>query len=133
MKLDLNEFIISYVRSSGPGGQNVNKVNSKCVLKWSPTSSRAVSDAVIERFVEKYKKRISSDGCVVISSDRYRDQKRNFDDCVSKLKEMISTVINAPIERKKTKASRSSQKKRIDKKRVHSDKKKMRRSSRHWE
>ena len=115
------EFEFRFDRSSGPGGQNVNKVNTKATLRWSVTTSPSLTAPVRERFVEKYRRRITNSGEVVIASQRYRDQSRNVDDCLGKLKAMLSEVAVAPRRRKATKPTRASRERRLKEKRKRSE------------
>jgi protein subunit release factor B len=78
----------SFVRSSGPGGQNVNKVASKAVLRWDVARSDSIPEQVRERFLAKFPRRINERGELVISSQRYRDQARNVDDWSRKCREL---------------------------------------------
>ena len=115
------ELHFSYARSSGPGGQNVNKVNSKAVLHWSPAN---LPERVRERFVQAH--RLTTEGDIVIMSDRFRDRLRNQEDCLEKLKAMILAAAIEPKIRKKTKPSRSSLRRNENNKRLHGEKKKNR-------
>ena len=121
-----DELIFSYVRSSGPGGQNVNKVSSKAVLRWSPTTSSALSHEVRGRFLGKYASRLTTDGELIVTSQRFRDQHRNAEDCLDKLREMLLAAARKPIARRPSKPTRGSQKRRLDAKRVNSHKKRRR-------
>jgi ribosome-associated protein len=121
-----DELRFSYVRSSGPGGQNVNKVNSKAVLRWPIAANTSVPQEVKSRFSARFGTRITVDGEVVISSDRYRDQGRNTEDCLAKLKEMLVSVAVPPKKRRPTKPSRASKERRLKAKTEHADKKKSR-------
>src|SRR5687767_7971779 len=103
-----DEFTFTFARSSGPGGQNVNKVNSKALLRWPVTVSPSLPDEVRLRFIQRYRRRMTDTGDVLISSQRYRDQARNVDDCLEKLREMILAVAQPPRVRRKTKPSRAS-------------------------
>ena len=123
IRIPLREFEWTYVRSSGAGGQNVNKVNSKAVLSWQPLLSPWLPAEVKARFRAKFGNRLSGEGVLQIQSDRFRDQPRNAADCVEKLKAMLLLVANAPKKRKKTRPTRASKEKRLDSKRRHSDKK----------
>ncbi|MBL9084469.1 MAG: aminoacyl-tRNA hydrolase [Planctomycetales bacterium] len=123
------ELEFTYARSSGPGGQNVNKVNSKAVLRWQATTSPSLPEAVRTRFLAKYGSRLTVDGELLITSERYRDQPRNIDDCLEKLREMLLSVAVAPKKRKKTKPSRASKERRLDSKKRDSTKKQNRRWS----
>ncbi len=119
----LKEFNFTYSRSSGPGGQNVNKVNTKVTLHWSVSSSSSVPEDVRERFVEKFRRRINNKGQLVVVSQRFRDQGRNVGDCLAKLREMLSSVAIAPKARKATRPSRASRERRLQAKQRTSDKK----------
>lgn len=127
ISIPLREFDFRFSRSPGPGGQNVNKLNTKVTLRWKIHKSHGLPDAIKNRFIEKYAKRISKDGEFLINSHRFRDQGRNVADCISKLRELILTVVSAPKPRKKTKPSKSSKLRRLESKRRLSDKKKNRR------
>jgi ribosome-associated protein len=118
-----DELQFTYARSSGKGGQNVNKVNSKAVLKWSPTTSRAMPGAVRERFLEKFATRLTNEGDLVIMSDEHRDQGRNVSECIDRLKDMIMSVWRAPKVRRATKPTFGSKMRRLKGKKEHSEKK----------
>ncbi len=120
------EFSLSFVRSSGPGGQNVNEVNSKVQLRWSVVASRALPEDVRQRFLARYARRISERGELVLSSQRYRDQAKNIADCENKLHEIVSTVALPPKRRRKTKVPRSVREDRLRDKRVRAEKKQRR-------
>jgi ribosome-associated protein len=120
------EFSLSFVRSSGPGGQNVNKVNSKVQLRWSVVASRALPEDVRQRLVARYTRRISERGELVLSSQRYRDQAKNIADCETKLHDIVFSVATLPKQRKKTKTPRSVREARLREKRVVSEKKRRR-------
>ena len=124
------EFDFSFARSPGPGGQNVNKVNSKAVLKWSVADNRSLPDPVKARFQKRYSRRINKEGFLILTSHRYRDQGRNIADCLSKLRELILEVLPEPVIRKKKKVSAGAKRRRVESKRRNSDKKQSRRSPR---
>ncbi len=126
LSIPLSEFSFSFARSSGPGGQNVNKVNSKAVLKWDVTKTRRVPAEVLARFVEQNQRKISKEGNLVLSSDRFRDQGRNVLDCLEKLTVMLRAALYVQKARKATKPSKNQVKKRLDSKRKHADKKSQR-------
>ncbi len=120
------EFTFTFVRSSGPGGQNVNKVNTKARLRWPVVTSRSLIDDVKQRFLIKHRRRINVHGELVISSQRFRDQNRNISDCLEKLRAMLLDVAVAPIRRKKTKPSRAAIERRLQSKRERSRRKQLR-------
>ncbi len=121
------EFEFTFARSSGPGGQNVNKVNSKAVMRWSPTTSPSLPTEVRERFISRYASRLTMTGELILTSQRSRDQNRNMEDCLERLKEMILAVARKPLTRRPTKATRGSHKRRLEGKRLQSGKKRNRR------
>lgn len=126
ISINIAEFEFSYARSPGPGGQNVNKVNSKAILKWSIEKTEALPETVKGRFVATHRRRIAKDGNFVISSHRYRDQGRNVADCLSKLRQLILEVVPEPVKRKAKKVSKAAKKRRVESKRRNSDKKQSR-------
>jgi ribosome-associated protein len=121
------ELRISHARSAGPGGQNVNKVNTKAVLRWSVVESPSLPDDVRRRFLTKYVNRINAEGELVLSSDVHREQARNQAACLDKLRAMILAVAKPPVRRKKTKPTRASNDRRLQAKREAAAKKRSRR------
>ena len=121
--IPLTEFEFTFSRSSGPGGQNVNKVNTKVTMHWLIGNSGGVPDDVRERFLAKFRRRINSNGQVVIISQRFRDQGRNVADCLAKLREMLASVATAPKSRKATRPSRASRERRLRAKQRQGEKK----------
>jgi ribosome-associated protein len=107
------EFSWSFVRSGGPGGQNVNKVASKAVLRWNILASPSLPDDIKSRLQQQQRRRITGDGDLLLMSQRYRDQERNRLDCLDKLAEMLRAAAVAPKTRRKTKPSRGSQERRL--------------------
>lgn len=122
------ELVYTYARSGGPGGQNVNKVNSKAILRWYPAANRSLPEAVRQRFLLKYGNRLSTEGELIITSQKFRDQLRNSEDCLNKLYAMLEAVRVAPIIRRPTKPSKASKERRIDCKRKDSMKKQSRKA-----
>jgi ribosome-associated protein len=110
------ELHFSFARSSGPGGQNVNKVNSKATLHWNATTSPALPEEIRQRFLALYASRITNDGEVVITSQESRDQPKNVAICLEKLKQMIVAVLTVPKKRRPTKPTKGSQKRRLNEK-----------------
>src|SRR6266480_1692561 len=83
------EFTWSFARSGGPGGQNVNKVASKVLLRWNIAASNALSPEVKNRLAQQQKRFFTQDGELIITSQLTRDQDRNRDDCLEKLRAII--------------------------------------------
>ena len=128
LKIPLNEFHFSFARSSGPGGQNVNKVNTKATLRWDVTNSPSLPEGVRGRFIEQNRRRMTGDGEVIMTSQRYRDQGRNVADCLAKLRDLLETATVVPKTRKKTKPTRAAKRRRLNDKRKKSEKKQLRKS-----
>ncbi len=131
ISVPLKEFDFSYSRSSGPGGQHVNKVNTKVTLHWAVARSAHLPADVRERFLAKYRRRINNDGQLVVTSQRFRDQGRNVADCLAKLREMLLSVSTRPKARKPTKPSRAARERRLQAKQRTSEKKRRRGPVRH--
>lgn len=132
LKIPSTEFLWSFARGSGPGGQNVNKVSSKAILVWSVTTSKSLAEGIRQRFLLRFKSRILDDGTIQISSDKFRDQKRNVEDCLSKLAAMLEEVLTPPKPRKKTKPTRGSVERRIAEKKAVSARKTARKHKAEW-
>ena len=126
----IRELRFSYARSSGPGGQNVNKVESKAVLRWDVARSRGVPADVRARFLSRFAPRITGEGELVLASQRYRDRERNVADCVAKLRAMLAQVAVPPKPRKPTRPTRGSRERRLEAKRARARQKSERRAPR---
>lgn len=126
ISISRSELNFSFARSPGPGGQNVNKVNSKAVLRWSLADTQAISPAVKYRIRLHHANRITNEDELVISSHRYRDQPRNVDDCLNKLKLIVQLAAVPPVPRKKTKVPKGVVRRRLENKKRTSEKKKLR-------
>src|SRR5438309_1167232 len=111
------EFHWSYARSGGPGGQNVNKVASKAVLRWDLAASPSVPEEVKARLRTLQRRRITTEGVLVLNSQRFRDQDRNRQDCLDKLREMLLQAAFVPTPRKRSRPSRGSKERRLQAKR----------------
>ena len=121
------EFAWSYVRSGGPGGQNVNKVASKAVLRWDLDGSPSLPPEVKARLHTQQRRRITTEGKLVLNSQRYRDQERNRLDCLEKLREMLLAAATVPKARRPTKPTRGSKERRLTEKKQRSSRKSGRR------
>jgi ribosome-associated protein len=117
LRIPDTELEWTYVRSGGPGGQNVNKVASKAVLRWNLAASPSVPEGVKARLRAHHRRRITAEGELVLTSQRYRDQERNRQDCLDKLRELVLQAATPPRPRRPTKPSRGSREARLRAKR----------------
>jgi ribosome-associated protein len=126
-EIAMDEIEFTYARSGGPGGQNVNKVNSKAILRWRVEDSLSLPPSVKRRFLERYGNRLTVDGDLILTSQRHRDQPSNTGDCLEKLREMVASVAVAPTPRRATKPTFGSKMRRVDEKKQRSATKQQRR------
>lgn len=125
-RLPYAELDFDFVRSSGPGGQNVNKVNSKAVLRWNLSATGCFSPDERARVLAKLGPRLTTEGDLIVTSDRFRDQKQNKDDCIEKLIALVEEALTVPKARRATKPTRSSKRRKLDAKSRAGEKKKLR-------
>jgi ribosome-associated protein len=116
IKIPDAELRLSFARSSGPGGQNVNKVSSKAVLHFAMLTTPSLPPDVRQRFLERYQSRLTNAGEIVIHSEEFRDQPRNIQACYDKLRQMVLTVLRPPKKRRATKPTRGSKVRRLNEK-----------------
>lgn len=121
-----NELVFTTSRSSGPGGQNVNKVNSKVTLSFDVVNSKVLSDEEKEVISRKLVSQMTNDGVVVLTSQDKRSQLQNKESVVQKLEKLLAKAFEKKKVRKATKPSKGSVKERIKQKKQHSEKKKWR-------
>jgi ribosome-associated protein len=112
-----SEFKWNFVRAGGPGGQNVNKVASKAVLRWNLVHSPSVPADVKARLRTQQRRRITSAGDLLLNSQRFRDQEKNRQDCLDKLRDFVRQAAMPPKRRKPTQPTRGSRAARLQEKR----------------
>jgi len=125
--IPLRELRWEFTRSGGPGGQNVNKVNSRAVLRWNPGLSAGLPEAVRERLIRSLASRLTREGDLILASQRTRDQARNADDCLDRLRTIILAAAQPPKLRRATRPTKASQARRAESKLKRSATKRLRR------
>jgi len=126
IRIPSDEIRYDFIQSSGPGGQNVNKVATAVQLRFDARNSRILEAGVRERLYHLAGKRVNSAGEVVIEARRYRTQQRNREDALQRLIHLIERARIPPKKRRKTKPTAASKLRRLESKKRRSDIKKLR-------
>ena len=128
IEIDDRELEERFIRASGPGGQNVNKVSTAVELRFDVRHSGSLPLAVRDRLVAIAGRRITDDGVLVIKADRFRTQERNREDARARFAELIEKALEVPKRRIATKPSKNARQKRVDSKVKRGGVKKLRQS-----
>ena len=126
-----NELTSTFARSSGPGGQNVNKRETKAVVKWHVEATSVYSDQQKQRIFMKLANRINGEGFLVVDADAERSQDQNKSNAIAELQRLVSDALRPEIPRKKTRPTRASKIRRLQEKSMQSQKKQERKKG--WE
>ena len=124
IKIDNSNVELQFIRSSGPGGQNVNKVASAAQLRFQISG---LAPEVAERLKRIAGKRISQEGVLVMTGRRFRTQESNREDVLRRLGELIRRASVTPVVRKPTKPSKAARRRRLEEKTKQAAKKRLRR------
>jgi len=128
IEIDEREIEEQFVRASGPGGQNVNKLSTAVQLRFDVRHSPSLPADVRTRLERLAGARLTRDGVLVIIAQRHRTQARNRDDALERLLELIRQAAVAPVKRRPTRPTRASRERRIDSKKRHASIKRSRRN-----
>jgi ribosome-associated protein len=121
-----SEITLEYIRSSGPGGQNVNKVATAVQLRFDVTHSPSLASDLKGRLLRLAGKRATADGVLILEAKKYRTQEQNREDAIARFYELLKKAREKPKPRHKTKPTKASKEKRLEEKKKRGEIKKFR-------
>jgi ribosome-associated protein len=124
------ELDIRAAKSSGPGGQSVNTTDSAVELRWYPESSRAFTPEEKRRIAGRLSNRITKDGCLIVRASEHKSQHRNRQEARERLAAWLSDALRVQKRRRRTRPSRAAKRRRVEAKRRHGEKKRLRQNPR---
>jgi len=113
LKIDEHELQFDFVRASGPGGQNVNKVATAVQLRFDIANSPSLASEIKGRLIQLSGNRVNTDGVLLIEAKRFRTQEQNREDAIRRFVDLVRKALTEPKSRKKTKPTKASQEKRL--------------------
>jgi ribosome-associated protein len=128
IEVSRDEVSLEFSRSSGPGGQHVNKTESRVTLRFNLRETNAIPAADKARMLEKLASQVTKTGDILVSSETYRDRQRNIETAFERMEALLARAFVKPKPRKKTKPSRGAKERRLEEKRRTSSRKTTRKS-----